>query len=481
MTKYNIPLNLTKFTIENSKIEITNQQVEKELRKLIEWLKINQEQYYKNNFLNLIEQIKTNNTVIKGSLNYLGRKLNINPVKEADYQPYNTSEMFRTSILTKTAGYLQNDLIMNSIYEILKYKELKNIVSKEVIQQFNLLYPDYKSPKSQMVKIVLQRLLKKGTLHSVPSPDGVLNFWATDTHYSKITNTDKHIYFSLKLENIGQLTLKFDIPKKDRFIGSKITRPNIYIDKNNKLRFGFTVVKQSIPLNRTKNYFGIDLGKVESFVGTVVSENTYSAPIYSNKIINLLNLKIEKLTSLSNSIYVKELLNKEKNHCKKYEILRTERLRIRSKISRLKVERAHRIANQIVEFANFYNANIVFEDLSWVPNSKWDQARVQEFTQDRALKKGIKVRRINAANTSNLCVVCGSKVKHSQRSTKCVKCSKKLNRDVLASRNIANRAAKKDFNNLFQISVQTRVSKPVTPGQYNHFVNKNNNLYNKIE
>lgn len=151
----------------------------------------------------------------------------------------------------------------------------------------------------------IDRLDKTGVMHGIPKGDGVLPFWATDTHYSKITNDNKHIYFSLKLDNIGQLTLKFNIPQKDRFMnGDKITRPNVYLDKNNNIKFGFTIQKEMLKPKGYKNYLGIDLGIVESFVGTVITNNSYSAPIYANKKINMLNNKISKLKLLSNQLFV---------------------------------------------------------------------------------------------------------------------------------------------------------------------------------
>lgn len=477
MTKYNIPLNLTKYTIENNKTTI--EQVEQELRNLINWMKTNQNTYYQNNFDQLIQRLKQTNEPIKGSLNSFGRKLGIEPLQQHSYQPYNTAEMFRTSILMKTSGYLQNDLITDIIYEFnVDFNMLKPI---DIINKYKELYPSHKKPTFQFVRRTIDRLNKTGVMHGIPKGDGVLPFWATDTHYSKITNDNKHIYFSLKLDNIGQLTLKFNIPQKDRFMnGDKITRPNVYLDKNNNIKFGFTIQKEMLKPKGYKNYLGIDLGIVESFVGTVITNNSYSAPIYANKKINILNNKISKLKLLSNQLFVKEELNRLNNHDDKYEVLRIERLRVRSKVSRLKVEKSHYIANQIITIAAAYNAVIVFEDLSWVPHSKWDQARVQETTMDKAMSRGLKVRKVNPANTSNLCILCSSRVKHSGRSTKCLKCSKILNRDILASRNIANKLGKKDFNTLCQLSVITRSSKPVTPGHYNHFVD-NSKIYNKTD
>lgn len=482
MSKYNIPLNLTDYTIENN--TTTQAQVETEILKMIKWLKTNQTIYYNQHFTNLINKIKNESVELKGTLNAVARKLDINPPQTHSYQPYNTAEMFRTSILTKTVGYLQNDLTLEIINKMSETKPLDELTPKEIIKAFKETYSDYKAPKTQVIKVVIRRLLTSGAIHSKPSPDGVLYFWTTDTHYSKITNDDKNIHFSLKLKNIGQLTLKFKIPDKERFKNGKITRPNVFVSKKTgKLTFGFTVQKQAPVLKNSRSYLGVDLGRVEAFVGSVITERTYSAPIHSNKKINFLNKKINKLMVLSSSLFNKEKMNEKRGHQYKYDVLRLERLRIRSKISHLKVERAHYIANQLVEVADAYNANIVFEDLSWVPQGKWDQARVQEFTQDRAKKKGVRVYHVNAKNTSQLCNVCGVQVKHSGRATKCSQCLKKLDRDVLASRNIANKLARKNFENLIQLSVQTRVSKPVTPGEYNQFseVSKINNYYNKTE
>ena len=196
MSKYHIPLNLTDFTIENSKT--TTQEVKNELLKMIKWLKTNQTTYYTQHFTNLINKIKNESVELKGSLNAVARRLDINPPQTHSYQPYNTAEMFRTSILTKTAGYLQNDLTLEIINKLSEIKPLDELTPKEIIKAFKETYPYYKTPKTQVIKVIVRRLLTSGAIHSKPLPDGVLYFWATDTHYSKITNDDKNIYFSLK-------------------------------------------------------------------------------------------------------------------------------------------------------------------------------------------------------------------------------------------------------------------------------------------
>lgn len=461
MSKYHVPINLTRFTVESN--NATTVQVVHEIKALIKWLKINQDHYYQNGFTHLTDRLLNEELTLKGSLNSFGRSIGLIPPIPAAYQLHNTAEMFRVSILAKTSAYLQNEIILTII------QAQQEPTVKSVLAEYKESYPNHKLPTQQFVKNSIKRVTETGVTHGIPTGDGVLNYWATDMHYSKVTQNGNIIFFTLKLENLGLVTLKFLLPNKERFTGGKITRPNVFLDKKGNLKFGFTIQKE-LPkdMPQRDNTLGVDLGLVEPFTGTVLfNDNTHSSPFLPNHRMNTYHRKISQLKNLASKVWLKEELNRARGHVGKAAILRTERLRLRSKISRLKVEQSHALANQIVSIAEAHQAIIHVENLSWIPNSSWDQARQQDMIEHKAKIKNIKVHKVNPKDTSNKCPRCGSLVKHSGRATHCVKCVKSLNRDILASRNISqnNKPCK-----ITQKSLQTRVTKPATTGIINNYV-----------
>lgn len=459
MAKYNVPLNLRSFKVANA----TNKSVEKSFRSMMEWMRNSQEEYYSHHLDELVSMFSSGDTRMSGSLNSLGRKLGIEPHTKAEYQPFNKSEMFRASVLAQSAGFIQNELLLSVILD----SEPSD--PAEIIMAYRKSYPNFKAPTFQYVKRTCDRL-DLGILHSAPKADGVLHLWACDTHYCRLGRDGNRAFLTIKLDDIGLTTLVFDIPKKERFDG-KLTRPNVFLDKKSRLTFGFTVEKKAGERISNEGFVGVDLGVVEPFVATVVNEDSYSAPILPSKTINKITSKIRQLKLHSASIYRLETLNKDR-HPEKAEIQRIERLRIRSKISRLKQERNHHIAAQIVDVARTYNVNIACENLSWVPNSKWDQSRAQDAIGHKARTHGVRVKKVNAKNTSNACPKCGSEVKHHARTTFCKQCRKSLNRDILASRNIAVRAVAnvKTISDFIQRSLHTRVVRPASTGYLNNQV-----------
>lgn len=466
------PVNLTQYEILTN--NVTKSDVENSLRGIMTWLKNNQAGYYQNNLTEFTDKVLEEELRFTGSLNSLGRKLGIAPNIPASYQPYNLAEMFRTTILMKAVGYIQNQALYNIIGEFNSEPTVK-----DVLTEFKLNYPFLKTPKLNYTQRTITTLFKTGVIQNIPTADGILPFWATDTHYSKVTRDKRKVFFTFKIAGKGSITLKFILPNRERFIKGKLTRPTVFLGKKGELRFGFTLQTTVDSPKITQNTLGVDLGRVEPFVGTLINDKTYSQPLFTNKQVNLLTHKITKLQSLSQKLWVKEEINHLKNHDNKYEILKNERLKIRSKISRLKLERAHRVGTQIINVAQSHNATILLENLAWVPQSKWEQSIQQTIITDRATRSSIPVRKINPKNTSQICPRCENKITHSARSTNCFSCKRKLNRDILASRNIARSLSKVSFQDLKQIYTKailpnnTRCSEPVTTGaiQPNYAIN----------
>lgn len=485
MPKTHTPLHLKNFEILEPKV--TYKQVYNELKELSEWLKTNQNDFYKNNFTMLIEKVIDSNEEIKGSVSYAGRKLKIEPNIKTSYQPYNYAEMFRASIVSKIAGYLQNDLLLEVIISF--DEDVKKIKANDVIKKFKLDYPNFKVPKFNFVVKTLDRLSRLGSLHNVPKGDGILYYWATDTHFSKLTVNGKYIYFTYKSEIInGPITLKFKLPSNERFIvgvDDKVSRPNVRFDKNDTLWFDFTVQKK---VDNAVNFDGmgflcVDLGIVETFTGSIIGPDYHSSPFYTNHYANSLSKKIDRLWINYKSNFDKAVFCESNGFVDKSKVLFLEARRIRSKISRLKLELARSIAEQIVGVAELYGVGVCFEDLGWVPNSSWEQSLQQKTVGDLAVRKRVFVRKVNASKTSQLCIYCRSEVKHNSvtRMSVCSSCCFKLDRDVLASRNIGLKV----FHLNSFTSIQTRVSRPrlkswFKPNLPHNKLSKNSKLYSKI-
>lgn len=460
MSKISVPINLTSYLVETP--NVTRDMVEKQLRANLAWITHEQERFYESQAASLVTSMLEEATTIKGSVNSMGRALKINPVINAPYQAYNLAEMFRAIIVSKLGLLTQQEALKAIIVE------MGNPTVTSVQSQYDKHYPFLKRLSSQYVKRTIERIVNTGALDAMPRPSAVLPFWATDTHYSKLKRDGRKIYFSFKVESKGVVTLVFELPKSKRFEGEKVTRPTVYINKKGELTFGFTIQKTAPKLQPATSILGVDLGRRTPFVGTIVSkQGQYSQPVMPSKRVNALSARIEKLDFIGAQLFAKETLNSERGHDHKTLILETERKRVRAKKSRLKKERAQVIARHITMIAEEHNAIIALEDLSWIPNSRWEQSLTSQAIVHASRTRGVRTRTINPKNTSQDCNRCGQKVTHSKRSARCIPCSRTLDRDVLASRNIAMRAG---AVLKYQVPLRTRVAEPVTTGHVTNYV-----------
>lgn len=460
MSKISVPINLTSYHIETP--GVTRDMVEAQLRANLAWITGEQQKFYENKASSLIMNMLEESTVIKGSVNSMGRALKIKPAVDAVYQPFNLAEMFRAVIVSKLGLLTQQEGLKEVILE------LDDPTVTAVQSRYLERYPFLKRISSQYVKRTIERIVEVGTLDSMPKPSAVLPFWATDTHYSKLKRDGRKVFFSFKVQDQGVVTLAFTLPRSKRFEGDKVTRPTVFVNKKGKLTFGFTVQKPAPKPQSSTSIMGVDLGRKTPFVGTIVSkQGQYSQPVMPGRRVNKLSEKIEKLDFLGALLFAKEQLNSERGHDHKALILEVERKRVKAKKSRLKKERTQAVARHITMIAEEHNALVVLEDLSWVPHSRWEQSLTSEAITHAARTRGVRTRKVNPKNTSQDCNRCGQKVKHSKRAARCVPCARTLDRDVLASRNIAKRAG---AVLKYQVPLRTRVAEPVTTGHLTNYV-----------
>ena len=232
MPKLHTPINLRNYEVITP--GITTKQVETSLRATRAWLLENQKAYYSISFEPLLQKLLNEEVHLTGSLNSLGRKLKIKPPHKAEYQAYNLAEMFRVSVLTKVAGLLQQA----SLFDLAIAESITE--PRQLKATYKTRYPFLPQPTSQVIRRTLLQV-ERGVYPSVPKPDGMLSYWATDTHYSKLTRDQQHLYFTVKLQDLGPVILSFILPNRERFTEGKPTRPNMYLDKRGRLTFGFTL------------------------------------------------------------------------------------------------------------------------------------------------------------------------------------------------------------------------------------------------
>lgn len=120
----------------------------------------------------------------------------------------------------------------------------------------------------------------------------------------------------------------------------------------------------------------------------------------------------------------------------------------REAASRKKRELAILAAQEIADLSHQYdNAVVAVEDLGWVHNTmqngRWNRGELVKWLTHYVSQNGGWVVAVNAANTSQVCHECGSKVTHPEHKVSlCPKCGAK-DRDVNAAMNIAARAVPK--------------------------------------
>lgn len=243
-------------------------------------------------------------------LHQMGRELDIAPFEQTFHQSYNFAEMFRHNIMQVSFGYLQKVALQVAIQNATSAATHPKI--EDIRTEYENRFPQLAPPTSVVLKKTLENRDKavKPYCHKPTLP-----FYATDGHYTKVTlkqeEENNYLFFKINLPNRENVELKFKIPTGKRFNKiKKICKPIVYINNLNELIFNFAVEVEMVIQDKqlNQNVLGIDLGKVEPFVASLISSNDnsnlHSLPI--KKSINLLNKLITYM------ICLEKLLQKKK-------------------------------------------------------------------------------------------------------------------------------------------------------------------------
>ena len=415
-----------------------------------------------------------------GSLHSWGRKRLSR--YDFEFQKYNMNEM----LVTNMVGTLEAYAVSVGLFQVMSTHPNETKPEK-ILSYYRSTYPKAPQPTSGMVRAHLIRFHKKGERKaSLPGVSAKLNLAVCDTYFAPKASRDDNdplsVVVQVKTPSYGLTKINLRLPENtERFGKGRVCRPTIRLNNKGQVVFDIAI-EHKIDERQTKKFIGVDLGKVEPFVATLIDpeSNHRSAPYHTNYKRRLGSLvKAEKKRrDLSAYLYERAEVCSIHNRTDHADVLRTEAKRVSAKATRIKHEISQCIASQVVEIAEKNDAHVSLENLSWLDSQggRWPHAEIQQRIESTAKRYGLKVMRVSAKDTSKTCSRCGGRTKNNTvtRVGACSVCGFSLNRDVSASREIALRAtspssrSRERMRSLLrqrkemQSSAATRQSKSVT-------------------
>ena len=466
-----------RFTTEN---KVNTEQVSADLARMSTWMaEAEREVLASSEFHDLaLKTLKGDRPT--GSLNSWGRKkLSRYPFS---FQKHNMNEMLVSNVVSTLELYAMSV----GLFQVMS-THTKETKPEKILSHYRGTYPDAPQPTSGMVRAHLIRFHKKGERKaSLPGVSAKMNLAVCDTKFSPKASRDDsdplNVTVQVKTPSYGVTKIHLRLPKNnERFGEGKVCRPTIRLNNKGQVIFDIAIEHEAQQRDTSK-VIGVDLGKIEPFVATIVDSGTKhrSAPYHSNYKRRLGSLvKAEKKRhDLVSHLYNRAEACSIHNRTDHADVLRTEARRVSAKATRIKHEISQCIAGQVVEIADRNDSHISLENLSWLDSQggRWPHAEIQSRIESTAKRYGLKVTKVSAKNTSKTCSHCGGKTSNNTKTRvgTCNTCSFELNRDVSASREIALRAtspssrSRERMRSLLRQRAQmrssaiTRQSKPVT-------------------
>ena len=474
--KYYDTVTRHRFTTKNG---VDAKQVERDLAQMVTWMaQAEQEVLASQEFHNLtLGALKGGRP--SGSFNSWGRKRLSR--YDFSFQKHNMNEM----LVTNVVGVLEAYAVSIGLFQVMSTHP-STTKPDCILSYYRGAYPDAPQPTSGMVRAHLRRYHVKGERKaSLPGVSAKLNLAVCDIHFAPKTSRDDNdplsVIVQVKTSSYGTTKIFLRLPENaERFGRGKVCRPTIRL--NNKGQVVFDVaIEHEAQKRDTKKIVGVDLGKVEPFVATVINpKNKHrSTPYHVNykRRLGSLVKKEQQRRDLASHLYEKADLCDRYNRTNRADVLCTEAKRVNAKVTRIKHEISQCIASQVAEIADWSNAHIAVENLSWLDSQgrRWPHAEIQSRIENTAKRYGLKVVKVSARDTSRTCSRCGGRVSNNSKTRvgACSVCGFSLNRDVSASREIGLRAVSNARNRermrsllrqraLERSSAVTRQSKPVT-------------------
>ena len=261
-----------------------------------------------------------------------------------------------------------------------------------------------------------------------------LSLSATNNQYRRIHVQEDKIILDLVVQG-EWVTLHFPTPPQMLEDGCEPGVPDIWVDKDDRVMFGFHgKTDPGRPEFSERYVIGVDVG--------VTNPAAYVVWDTEKKKIVERSLLSQRSRSLSNKIrrtqtQVSSLQRRNRSE---------EATSHRTHLSNRRRELSILIAQEVADAAwRHGNALVVFEDLSHIKNTmkfgRWFRGEVHRRTHDMIEADGGRVLKVNAAYTSRKCHVCQSDLDMQDYSQPyCTTCGITHHRDLNAAANIAQRA-----------------------------------------
>ena len=217
-----------------------------------------------------------------GSLNSWGRKR----LSRYDFpfQRHNMNEMLTTNVVSTLELYAMSV----GLFQVMS-NHPKETKPEKILSHYKGAYPNAPHPTSGMVRAHLIRHHKKGERKaSLPGVSAKLNLAVCDTHFApKVSREDNdrlNIVVQVKTPTYGLTNIHLRLPQStERFGTGKVCRPTIRLNNKGQVVFDIAVEHEAHQRD-TNRVVGVDLGKVEPFVATVIDpkDKYRSAPYHTN-------------------------------------------------------------------------------------------------------------------------------------------------------------------------------------------------------
>ena len=441
--KYYDTVTRHRFTTEDG---VNAEQVERDLARMVTWMaEAEREVLSSPEFHDLaVKALKGDKPT--GALTSWGRKrLSRYPFS---FQKHNMNEMLVSNVVSTLELYAMSV----GLFQVMN-THTKETRPERILSHYRDTYPDAPQPTSGMVRAHLIRFHKKGERKaSLPGVSAKLNLAVCDTYFapkaSRDDNDPLNVIVQVKTPSHGLTRLYLRLPDNtDRFGTGKVCRPTIRLNSKGQVVFDIAI-EHEVQQRDTNKIVGVDLGKVEPFVATVINpkDKHRSAPYHVNykRRLGSLVKKEQKRHDLAAHLYKRAEVCSTHNRTDHADVLLTEAKRVSAKATRIKHEISQCIASQIVSVADQNDAYTSLENLSWLDakGGRWPHAEIQSRIENAAKRYGLKIVRVSAKDTSRTCSHCGGRVSNNSKTRvgTCSVCGFSLNRYVSASREIALRA-----------------------------------------
>lgn len=229
----------------------------------------------------------------------------------------------------------------------------------------------------------------------------------------------------------------------NRNLTGRVTKPKFV--KRDGVYKGYCSYEIAPVRSKGDNVLGVDLGKIKLFSATALTpEGEHSEEIINSRYVEHLNRKVSRLYAEKAKLLSKVTRIEELGLTPPVFLVR-ELSRVSSKIERLKQEVSKLVALEVVETAVNEDCGVIhLENLSWLESKggKWNHSFTQKWIEEQAVKNGVRVKKVNAKNSSREHPITGELSRSTGRVI-VFSNGDRVDRDRLASINLASRGGSK--------------------------------------